>query len=393
MTDSHEAHFHALPAGVDGAERLRATRRVTVVGALVNLVLSAAKIAAGVVGHSQALVADGVHSLSDLLTDVMVLVASQHGSREADEEHPYGHGRIETAMTVGLGLVLLAVAVGIGWDAVRRLFHPEALLVPGTVALVAAAASVLAKEALYWYTLAVARRIRSNLLRANAWHHRSDAASSIVVIVGIAGTMAGLPYLDAIAAIGVALMIAKIGWDLAWHSLRELVDTALDAETVEAIREEIARVDGVHSVHQLRTRRMGPDALVDVHVLVAPRLSVSEGHHISESVRFHLVRRFDEVQDVLVHIDPEDDEKAPPSIDLAPRRAILAALSPHWLAALPPGVAPQRIELHYLDGRVHVELYLPLAVLGHGEGDTMRAALTASAEAHPDVAEVTTYFA
>jgi cation diffusion facilitator family transporter len=296
-------------------------------------------------------------------------------------------------MTVGLGLVLLVVAAGIGWDAVRRLFHPEALLVPGVIALVVAAASVLAKEALYWYTLAVARRIRSNLLRANAWHHRSDAASSVVVIVGVGGTMAGLPYLDAIAAIGVAFMVAKIGWDLGWHSLRELVDTALDAETVEAIRKEIAEVDGVHSVHQLRTRRMGPDALVDVHVLVEPRLSVSEGHHISESVRFRLVRRFDEVQDVLVHIDPEDDENATPSINLAPRRAILAALSPHWVAALPPAVTPQRIELHYLDGRVYVELYLPLAVLGHGEGDTMRAALTASAEAHPDVAEVTTYFA
>lgn len=375
-----------------GDERARAAHRVTVVGAVVNLFLAVSKIAGGIWGNSQALIADGIHSISDLATDAMVIIASKHGSQDADEEHPYGHGRIETAMTVGLGVVLILVATGIAWDAVIRLFETERLLNPGWMAMAAAIASVLANEGLYHYTMHVARKVRSNLLKANAWHHRSDALSSVVVIIGVGGSMAGLTYLDSIAAVIVGFMVAKIGWDLAWHSLRELVDTALDTETVEKIRSEIESVDGVETLHMLRTRRMGADALVDVHVLVNPRCSVSEGHHISESVRRRLVRKFDDVTDVLVHVDPEDDEVAPPTTGLATRRQVLAVLRPEWETLVPPE-AIERLVLHYLDGKIWLELYLSHQLLEQGHScDELSQKIGATAGLHDEVAEVKVYY-
>jgi len=339
--------------------RYRQVRNVTIVGSVVDLLLGVGKILVGFAAHSQALVADGIHSLSDLLTDFLVIFASKHAHREADETHPYGHGRIETLTTIALGITLLAVAVGITWDAVRRLFEPDLLLEPGPMALVAAAVSILAKEAIYHYTIHAARRLRSSMLRANAWHSRSDAISSIVVLVGVAGTMAGLPYLDAIAAIGVALMIAKIAWDLSWQSARELIDTALDAEEVAAIRSKIVSVHGVRELHMLRTRRSGSDALVDVHLLVDPTLSVSEGHQIGEMVRHSLIDDIEDVADVTVHIDPEDDETSSPCDKLPLRDEILGRLQARWASE---GVRDiQDVTLHYLNGKIHVDVVLPLA--------------------------------
>lgn len=359
----HHHHHHTNETITLGDERYRATQRVTWVGAIVNLVLALVKIVIGYIGQSQALIADGVHSISDLATDAMVLFASKHGSKEADEEHPYGHARIETASTVALGLFLILVSAGIAWDAVGRMFHPEELLHPGVLALFGALFSVVANEGLYHYTMRVARQIRSNLLKANAWHHRSDAISSVVVIVGVGGTMAGLPYLDAVAAVGVALMIAKIGWDLAWQSLHELVDTALDPEQVTQIKQAIQEIDGVEQLHMLRTRRMGGDALVDVHILVAPKVSVSEGHYISESVRQTLVNKFDVIQDVLVHIDPEDDSEMVLSMNLPSRGELTEQLDEVW-RSYPVSKQIERMVIHYLDGKVHIEVFIPVAYAG-----------------------------
>lgn len=359
-------HHHDLPekelTGEDQTDRYRATVRVTLIGAVLDLVLGVAKILVGVISHSQALIADGVHSLSDLGTDFVVLYAAKHSHSEADEEHPYGHGRIETVATVILGTALIAVAIGIGYDSIQRLFHPDELAQPGLLALIVAGVSVVSKEAIYHYTMRVAKRVRSNMLKANAWHSRSDAISSVVVMIGVGGTMAGLHYLDAIAAVAVSLMIIKIGWDLAWHSLRELVDTGLEAERVEVIRQVIQSVDGVHELHMLRTRRMGADALADVHIIVDPKISVSEGHYISESVRTQLIKQVEEVNDVLVHIDPEDDEKMAPSMGLPSRSEIKAALEVCW-KGMPEAEQIQRITLHYLDGKIWIELALPLARL------------------------------
>nr|WP_242523425.1 cation diffusion facilitator family transporter [Thiocystis minor] len=227
------------------------------IGALVNFVLSLIKVLAGIYGHSQALVADGLHSLSDLLSDILVLVAGRQAAQAPDSDHPYGHARYETVATLVLGFLLIAVAIGIGWDAVKRLFAPAELLQPGALALSATLVSIGVKEWLYWWTLGYARRVRSDLLRANAWHHRSDAISSIVVLIGILGTLAGLPYLDAIAAVIVAMMIARIAWELGWNATNELVDTGLESARLDEVKETIRSVGGVRSIHMLRTRRSG----------------------------------------------------------------------------------------------------------------------------------------
>lgn len=342
-----------------GDKRFREIRRVTVVGMFVNAVLATMKLLWGYFGHSQALIADGLHSLSDLSNDFLLLYAAKHATRDADAEHPYGHGRIETVFCIAQGLLLGAFAVFIAMDAGQRLFQPERLLQPEPIALLIAALSVIGKEAMYQYTIRAARRLRSNMLRGNAWDHRSDAISSVIVIVGVGGTLAGLAYLDALAAIGVALMIIKISLTLIWQSIRELIDTALETEQVERIRDRILQVHGVRRVHMLRTRKSGGDALVDVHIQVDPRLSVSEGHRISDQVRGDLIAGIDEVADVTVHIDPEDDETVSPCDHLPLRDAVLASLRREW-RGLAAAAAIEDVTLHYLDGRIHVEVVLPL---------------------------------
>jgi cation diffusion facilitator family transporter len=371
--------------------RYREVRKVTLVGSVVDLVLGVVKILIGITAQSQALIADGVHSLSDLGTDFMVLFAAKHSHREADAEHPYGHGRIETVTTVALGVALTVVAVGISWDAIRRLLDPALLLHPGWPALVVAFISVIAKEVIYHYTARAGRRLRSNMLLANAWHSRSDAISSIVVVVGIAGVMIGLPYLDAIAAVAVALMIAKIGWSLLWKSLQELIDTSLESDRVNAIRQTILDISGVRALHMLRTRRSGSDALVDVHILVDPALSVSEGHQIGESVRTRLMGSNDDVVDVTVHIDPEDDELASTCTHLPLRDEILRRLDAQW-DALQPRPATDRVVLHYLDGRVNVDVFVPMET-GAPEGLLARAQqIIEAAGSAEDIGEVRVYY-
>lgn len=373
----------------DTDTRYREIRRVTLVGSAVDLILGVVKLIVGWLAHSQALMADGFHSLSDLATDLLVLVAAKHAHRAADADHPYGHGRIETAATVGLGVALIAVGIGIVWDAVYRLFHPELLLRPEVWALVVAGLSVLAKEAIYRYTMRYARRLRSNLLQANAWHSRSDALSSVAVMVGVSGSLAGLNYVDAIAAIVVAVMIAHIGWRLGWSSVRELVDTGLDPEQLADVKRTIMSVDGVETLHMLRTRRMGGKTLVDVHIILSePHVSVSEGHQISETVRSRLIKSDDDIIDVTVHIDPEDDEIAAPNRDLPLRKELLERLNRRW-----EGVNGSKhikdVTLHYLNGKVQIELHLPLELGADPEEAKKRShAFEQALSAEKDVADV-----
>ena len=387
MSDSGHVAGHALFDTRD-PQRYKASRRVTVVSLGTNVLIATGQLLIGLLGHSQALVADGIHTLSDVVTDGMVLFALKHGAKEADREHPYGHGRIETAFIVVLGVALIAVAAGIATNAALRLADPAGLRIPAPLTLWVAAATIAAKEGLYRYTVYVARRYHSNLLRANAWHHRSDALSSVMVFVGIAGSLAGIPSLDGIAAVGVALMVARIGWELGWNAVKELVDTALEQEEVEAIRRTILAVDGVKALHLLRTRRTGGRALVDVHIVVDGRISVSEGHHISETVRATVMDRFESVTDVMVHIDPEDDEFTAPSAGLPLRTELLAELRRRLAGVLDPDLADE-ITLHYLHGRIHVILHLPLARAGDGAARArLRARLAEAVAGDPHIGSV-----
>ncbi len=347
-------HDHAL-----GEVRNRETRTVAIVGAVTNLVLSVVKIVVGYLGHSQALIVDGIHSLSDLLSDALVLFASHHANQEPDAEHPYGHGRFETAATLALGILLILVALGIGWDTVERLLSQQALETPTEITLYAAVFSILANEALYWYTLIVARKIHSKMLEANAWHHRSDAVSSIVVLAGIAGAQLGVANLDTVAALIVSVMIAKIGWTLGWQALEELVDKSLDEDEVERVSSVIDSVDGVRSVHMLRTRKSGHMSAADVHVLVDPLLSVSEGHMIAVAVEDDLKKNIDHLSDVTVHIDPEDDEQSPPCEGLPLRREVTRILQDIWKEEDCYSKNTE-IKLHYLSGKIDVDLLVPL---------------------------------
>lgn len=342
--------------------RYRASRRVALVGMTTNALLVVGQVLVGIVGHSQALVADGMHTLADLSSDLLVLYALKHSAKEADEEHPYGHARIETAVTLVLGVLLLLVGIGIATRAGMRLMDPAAIVAPSAITLWVSGFTILAKEGLYRYTMHTARRFDSDMLKASAWHHRSDAISSIVVFLGIAGTIAGIQALDALAALGVALFVARIGIQLGWPAISELVDTGLDQEQLQHIRNTILAVDGVRALHLLRTRRIGGRALVDVHIIVDEDISVSEGHYISEMVRTRLVNEVDVVADALVHIDPEDDTQLAPAHDLPARSAVHALLKTR-LKDIEAAAHIERISLHYVGGRLRVELLLPLSVL------------------------------
>ena len=342
--------------------RYGASRRVTLVSVTWNLILTVAQVVIGYVGHSQALIADGLHTLSDFVTDFMVLFALKHGRKDADQEHPYGHARIETAVTMILGIMLMVVGAGIALNAGIRLSSAQTFVVPSAVTLWIAVITLGAKEGLYRYTMAVADRFDSNMLRANAWHHRSDALSSLIVAAGIGGSLLGFGYLDSAAALIVALMVVKVGGELAWQSLRELVDTGLAEEDLESIRQVILSVNGVNALHLLRTRRVGERALADVHIIVDDHLSVSEGHQISEMVRAKLIRDIASLADVMVHIDTEEDLNTPSCAGL-PLRDELRKRLDNYFHDIPEARQIEHMTLHYLNGRIDIELLLPLDAL------------------------------
>ena len=338
--------------------RYKATRKVTLIGMVVNIFLSAAQLIGGLFTNSQALIADGIHTLSDLASDIVVLIAAKIASQDADDDHPYGHGRFETVATVILGLALAGVAVGIAMNAINRISHPETLLQPKPLALLFAALAIISKEALYQYTMVVAKQINSKMLQANAWHHRSDAVSSIMVALGVAGSIfLEIPWLDAAAAILVAVMIFYMGARLILDSTIELVDTALEPKKMTEIREFISAIEGVEQTHMLRTRKMGNNVLADVHIQVNSYLSVSEGHYIAENVIQSLRKKFPEMHDITVHIDPEDDECGSPSSKLPSRNQVLQQIYPEiQKTGLDQDI--RNIVLHYVNGQIEIEIFL-----------------------------------
>lgn len=282
-------------------------RRVTWWGFGGNILLAAFKVAAGWLGHSQAVVADGVHSLTDTLTDVAVILGSYYWSRPADDSHPYGHKRLETTVSIFIGGVLFLAGAGIGWDAVTSVYKPHEKH-PGLIAFAAAAASIVIKELLYQWNMRVGSRINSMSLTANAWHHRLDAFSSIPVLiaVGVAFVYPQWHLLDHLAAFFVAILICYAAIRIILSGFRELVDQGAPREVCEQIKYLVKTHPAVIQVHNVRTRYAGNLLCVDLHVVVDSQMTVYEGHRVAEQVKNLLLRKGPEILDAEVHIEPEE---------------------------------------------------------------------------------------
>lgn len=284
-----------------------AATRSTWVSVAVNLALSIGQVVIGILSRSQGLVADGIHSLSDLIADFVVLLAGHHSRKPVDEKHPYGHQRFETGASLALAAILLLVGGGMLWSAIQKLEHPEAIARVHVAALWVALVALAAKECLFRYMLAVATRVKSGMLVANAWHARSDAASSLVVACGIVGNLLGYPLLDPVAALIVGGMIVKMGATFGWDALHDLMDRAADAEDVQAIRATLLATPGVLDAHDLRTRKTGDLILVDVHLDIDADLTVAQGHDIAVAARARVMRHH-HVLNVMTHVDPRKRE-------------------------------------------------------------------------------------
>lgn len=389
------------------------TQRLLILSGILDAALGFLKVAVGLVANSHALVADGIHSFSDLVTDVMVWIFNKIGATDPDEDHPYGHAKFETFGTLILGVLLILVAAGLIFDSMQRLLEVTSVSVPTWPALVAAVISIGAKEWLYRITQALGVKTKSRLLVANAWHHRSDALSSVIVLIGVGGAMAGFLWLEMLAAMGVALMIAQIGWKLSRQSVEELVDTALAESYVDQIKEKIKGVEGVRGVHSIRTRRMGNEVLADIHLQVEPLISVSEGHHIGEWVTHEITSFFSELNDVIVHIDAEDDEliDVDARLSLPPlRREARELLMALWENEISPEHL-YKLTLHYLNSGIHAEVFLdreayaiserekekedslsPASSLAPLEGQVLAAKLQTKATAIPWLHKVSVWF-
>ncbi|AYZ66988.1 cation transporter [Burkholderia multivorans] len=349
--DAHSGEKHAV------------ARKSTLVSIVLNVVLATFQIVVGTIAHSQALIADGIHSISDLISDFVVLVANRHSGAMPDADHNYGHSRYETVASLFLGGILIAVGIGMLWRAGDRLVHLEDIPPVHFSALIVALTVLVSKEALFRYMLREAQRVRSAMLVANAWHARSDAASSLVVAIGIVGSLAGVRLLDPIAAAIVGFMVARMGWTFGYDALQDLSDRALDETDTAEIRALLAATPGVRDVHDLRTRKMGDSALVDAHILVDPMISVSEGHYIAETARARVLsdRR---VLDALIHVDPENDAARRPALALPPRGEIAARLEAELARR---GLRADTVNLHYLS--TGLEIDVTLAADPHASAD------------------------
>lgn len=339
--------------------RYQATKHITIISAIKNCLLSVLKIVIGYTGHSHALIADGVHSLSDLVTDGLIYIAAKTGGQSPDEDHPYGHQRIETIATIIIAILLIFVGAMIIYDEVYRFLNHAPTPVPQTSVIIVAIASIILNEGLYHYTINIGNRVQSSLLISSAWHNRSDAFVSLIVLLSAAGMLLGFHHLDLIGTLIIALLILKTAFKMAWSGARELVDTGVESQVIAEIKECIRKVNGVVSVHQLRTRTHGNNIFVDVHIIVDPFVSVSEGHYIGEQVHQQLIEHFKNISDVTVHVDAEDDEISQTSLRLPNRHELLASLEKYW-GDLPGYSHIRKINLHYINGQLLVEVYLPL---------------------------------
>jgi cation diffusion facilitator family transporter len=365
-------------------------RNVSLINAGMNFLMAALKIIVGKIGYSQALVADGLHSLSDLVSDALVFLAARASIQHPDSEHPYGHRRIETIATILIGLILLAVAGTLLTDTLIELIR-HTFSKPTLTVVVIAILSIIINEWLFHYSKRQGEKINSNLLISNAWHKRSDVYVSIIVLLSVAGSLIGWPWLDAIGAIIIVILIVKMAIQMIWQSTQELIDRGADEKTVQAIKKTAASIPGVKSIHQLRTRMHSNLIFVDLHVIVDPFISVSEGHHIGEEVHLKLLQTIKNVSDITVHVDPEDDEKARPSLQLPNREVLGKILDTKW-SSLPGYSSIQKMTLHYLDGLLYIEIYMPQDLMKNANSDDLLAQYRAATQDMPEITSVMLYY-
>jgi len=295
---------------------LHAGLRVTWIGSIVNLMLVGFKLWAGFVAGSQALIADGIHSLSDLFSDFVVILGLRWGRKHEDKDHPYGHGRIETISSMIVGMLLALVGVWIAYNAISAIYRHEASQ-PSLLAIWAATISIVTKEVMFWWTIAIGRRINSMALIGNAWHHRTDALSSVAVLIGVGATYLNPNWhlADSIAALLVVFFVVKVGFSLTWQAFKELSDTAPDREVLIEIARRAEKIDGVIQVHDLRARHSGSQIFVEMHIVVDPSISVREGHRIAASVKHYTLQDFSDVTRCIIHVDPEVKQDRGPVIE------------------------------------------------------------------------------
>jgi cation diffusion facilitator family transporter len=359
--------------------------RVTLVGAVVNLVLSVLKIVTGLTLASPALVADGAHSFSDLASDIMVLWALRHARQGPDDDHPYGHGRFETLATLGLAGFLALTGILIAWDGVSRLLAGEGS-VPGAWALAVVVLSIGVKEVLFRHTLRIGKETGSALLQANAWHHRSDALSSVVALFGIGAAQLGFVWGDPLAALVIAAMLVKIGWGFGAEAAVELVDTQPDDDVRAALQACLAETPGVLGDRDLRMRRHGARTLADVSVMVDPRISVTEAHRIAEAARAHALAQIDALEDLIIHIEPAGHFDGP-AAQSAPLRSEIEGMILTLTQAHPMVLRIDQVRLGYFDEGLQIEALVEL----HADADpalTETQITQAIAQALPEVWQV-----
>ncbi|NIO49808.1 MAG: cation diffusion facilitator family transporter [Candidatus Aminicenantes bacterium] len=285
-------------------ERQKKIRSITLWGVLLNIVLMALKLVSGMLIRSSALIADGVHSLSDLATDFVVLIGARLSNRPADKTHPYGHGKLDTIASILIALVLLAISFGLIWSAGTAIYQHKHNY-PGYMILVVASVSVVSKEILFYVTRRISRITQSTVLYANAWHHRSDSFSSLAVLIGGVASLLGWGHADQVATIIVGFMIIGVAGKIFFDGLIELSEHSADSESIQKIEEVLSKEAGISSWHALRTRKLGAELFIDVHLLVDPALSVQKSHDISIKIEGKIKKELSKPSNILVHIEPD----------------------------------------------------------------------------------------
>lgn len=291
---------------MDNKQRFIKGKNITIKSLVINSLLTLFKLGAGIIGKSQAMIADAVHSFSDLTTDIIVILGISFGSRPKDKTHPYGHGKFETIAAALVGLALMGIAFKIGYNAVWSLLL-KSTAKPGTIALLAAIISIIVKEWLYRYTLSFGKKISSLAFIANAWHHRSDALSSIAVLIGIAAAKLGFPIFDPLAAMVVCIFISKVSFNIMKLSFMELVESSVDIDTIQKIKQITQAQKEVMSVHGIKARKIGPKIYAELHIVLNPNMKLINAHDVAKRVEKDIISKIKDVDEVLIHTDPKKD--------------------------------------------------------------------------------------